>query len=209
MDTDSFLLEVREVVAETADASSDRVRRSRPSAPRRSTYKPGQFLTVGVPSRPDRARGPLLLPLHAARRAAHGHGEAHGRRLRVQLAQRQPQARRHRARAPAVRDLHAEGLDADLLLFAGGSGITPIMSIVRTALAAARDPASCCSTRTATRRRSSSPRPSPSSPPRTPTGCRWSTGSSRSRGCRARTSCASSLRRTRRGRRSAAARRRS
>ena len=43
-------------------------------------------------------------------------------------------------------------LDADLLLFAGGSGITPVMSIVKSALAPA--PAgSCSSTPTATRRR--------------------------------------------------------
>ncbi len=37
-------------------------------------------------------------------------------------------------RCSRQRDLHPEGLDGDMLLFAGGAGITPVISIARTAL---------------------------------------------------------------------------
>ena len=88
--------------------------------------------------RPDRHRGALLLAVQqpARRRSAHGHRQADRRRLRLELDLRQPQRRRHdagRCRPSGI--FTPASLDADLLLFAGGSGVTPIMSITRTALA--------------------------------------------------------------------------
>lgn len=134
MDTDSFLLEVREVVAETADASS--IVFDVPAGLRDEfTFRPGQFLTLGVPS--DRtglaARcysictvpgEPLTITV---KRTVDGYASNW---LNDNLGP-----------GDTVRVLAPSGIftpkdwSADLLLFAGGSGITPIMSIVRTALA--------------------------------------------------------------------------
>jgi 3-ketosteroid 9alpha-monooxygenase subunit B len=136
MDTESFELTVLDVVEETADARSISFAVP-PGAEERFAHRPGQFLTVAVPS--DRtgvtARcyslssspaddGP---PTITVKRTAGGYASnwivdrvRPGDRLRVQ---------------PPSGIFTPADLDADLLLFAGGSGITPIMSIVRTALA--------------------------------------------------------------------------
>lgn len=136
MDIESFLLKVVGIVDETADARS--VSFEVPAeAPEKFAYKPGQFLTVAVPS--DRtglaARcyslsssphegGPLTVTV---KRTADGYASnwicdnlAVGDTMRV---------------LPPSGIFTPASLDADLLLFAGGSGITPIMSITRTALA--------------------------------------------------------------------------
>lgn len=134
MDTDSFLLEVRDVVAETADASS--IVFDVPADPAEMfAFRPGQFLTLGVPS--DRtglvARcysictspgEPLTVTV---KRTDDGYASnwlndnlSPGDRVRV---------------LPPAGIFSPKDWSADLLLFAGGSGITPIMSIVRTAMA--------------------------------------------------------------------------
>ena len=136
MDIESFLLTVVDVVEETADARS--VSFEVPAdAPEKFVYKPGQFLTVAVPS--DRtgiaARcyslsssphdgGPLTVTV---KRTAEGYASNWicenlkvGDTMRV---------------LPPSGIFTPASLDADLLLFAGGSGVTPIMSITRTALA--------------------------------------------------------------------------
>ena len=134
--SDSFELTVLDVVEETGDARSVVLD---PGEHREHfQYKPGQFLTVAVPSdrtglvarsyslssTPVDEDGPLTITV---KRTPDGYAsewickELHaGDSLRV---------------LPPAGIFTPKDLDADLLLFAGGSGITPIMSIIRTALA--------------------------------------------------------------------------
>lgn len=136
MDIESFVLDVVDVVEETADAKSISFAVP-PGEEERFAYKPGQFLTVAVPSTQTgiAARcyslsssphdgGPLTVTV---KRTADGYASnwicdnlAVGDTLRV---------------LPPSGIFTPASLDADLLLFGGGSGITPIMSITRTALA--------------------------------------------------------------------------
>jgi len=132
---DSYELEVVDVVAETADARSIVLDPGEHRA--EFAHTPGQFLTVAVPS--DRTglvarsyslssmpadEGPITITV---KRTAEGYASCWicdnlkpGDRLRV---------------LPPAGIFTPKNLDADLLLFAGGSGITPVMSITRTALA--------------------------------------------------------------------------
>ncbi|KQV74507.1 3-ketosteroid-9-alpha-hydroxylase [Aeromicrobium sp. Root344] len=135
MTDDSFELEVLDVIEETGEARSVVLD---PGEHREHfAYTPGQFLTVAVPS--DRtglvARsyslsstpaedGPLTITV---KRTPDGYASGWicselrpGDRLRV---------------LPPSGIFTPKNLDADLLLFAGGSGITPVMSIIRTCLA--------------------------------------------------------------------------
>lgn len=136
MDIESYVLDIVDVTAETDDATS--VSFAVPAeAAEAFSYKPGQFLTVAVPSEQTglAARcyslsssphdgGPLTVTV---KRTASGYASnwicdnlKAGDTLRV---------------LPPSGIFTPASLDADLLLFAGGSGVTPIMSIVRTALA--------------------------------------------------------------------------
>ena len=136
MDTDSFELKVIDVVEETADAHSITVEVPE-GAEDHFSYRPGQFLTVAVPSERTgvAARcyslssspvgdGPLTITV---KRTADGYASNWlcdhvrvGDTLRV---------------LPPSGIFTPASLDADLLLFAAGSGVTPVMSIIRTALA--------------------------------------------------------------------------
>ena len=135
----SFELEVLDVVEETADARSVTFAPP-PGAEDAFAYRPGQFLTVAVPSdrtgivarcyslssspEPhDGVGSPLTITV---KRTADGYASnwiadnlRPGDRMRV---------------LPPSGIFTPKSLDADLLLFAGGSGITPVMSITRTAL---------------------------------------------------------------------------
>lgn len=132
--SESFELTVLDMVTETADAKSVVLDVGEHADD--FSYKPGQFLTVAVPS--DRtgivARcyslssspndGPLTITVKRthdgyASRWICDHLHA-GDTLQV---------------LPPSGIFTPKDLDADFLLFAGGSGITPIMSIIRTALA--------------------------------------------------------------------------
>jgi 3-ketosteroid 9alpha-monooxygenase subunit B len=135
VDIESFVLNVVDVVDETADARS--ISFEVPvDSPEKFVYKPGQFLTVAVPSETTgiAARcyslsssphdgGPLTVTV---KRTVDGYASnwicdnlAVGDTLRA---------------LPPSGIFTPSSLDADLLLFAGGSGVTPIMSIIRTAL---------------------------------------------------------------------------
>lgn len=135
MDTQSFELKVVDVVEETADAHS--ITFEVPSADAEHFgYRPGQFLTVAVPSDQTgvAARcyslssspvggGPLTITV---KRTADGYASnwicdhvREGDTLRV---------------LPPSGIFTPASLSADLLLFAGGSGVTPVISIARTAL---------------------------------------------------------------------------
>lgn len=134
--SDSFELEVLDVVEETADARS--VVLDPGEYREHFSYRPGQFLTVAVPSdrtgmvarcyslssTPVDDDGPLTITV---KRTEDGYASVWicdelrpGDQLRV---------------LPPSGIFTPKNLDADLLLFAGGSGITPIMSIIRTSLA--------------------------------------------------------------------------
>ncbi|TQL68516.1 3-ketosteroid 9alpha-monooxygenase subunit B [Nocardioides albertanoniae] len=133
MATDSFLLSVADVVEETAEAHS--IVFEVPADARESFQpKPGQFLTVAVPSDRDglaarcyslsSAPGDQLTV--TVKRTADGYASnwicdnlRPGDTLRV---------------LPPSGIFTPADIDADLLLFAGGSGVTPIISIARTAL---------------------------------------------------------------------------
>lgn len=135
MSTESFLLTVLDVVEETPDAHTI-VLEVPPGLTDRFGFTPGQFLTVAVPS--DRtgiaARCYSLSSApHTGRhqitvkRTAGGYASnwicdnlRAGDTLRV---------------LPPSGIFTPRDLDRDLLLFAGGSGITPVISIARTALA--------------------------------------------------------------------------
>ncbi len=135
MAEDSFEMKVVDVVEETPDAHS--ISFEVPAgAEEQFAYRPGQFLTLAVPS--DRtgvaARcyslssspvggGPLTITV---KRTADGYASnwicdhlREGDSMRV---------------LPPSGIFTPASLSADLLLFAGGSGITPVISITRTAL---------------------------------------------------------------------------
>src|SRR6478609_1408418 len=135
MSDESFELKVVDVVEETADAHS--ISFEVPAgAEEQFAYKPGQFLTLAVPSDQTgvAARcyslssspvggGPLTITV---KRTAEGYASnwvcdnvREGDSVRV---------------LPPSGIFTPASLSADLLLFAGGSGITPIISITRTAL---------------------------------------------------------------------------
>lgn len=134
MATESYVLTVAEVVEETDDARS--VVLEVPAELRETfAYAPGQFLTVAVPSEQTGLAArcySLSSAPHTGRhqitvkRTAEGYASnwivdnlRAGDTLRV---------------LPPSGIFSPKSLDDDLLLFAGGSGITPVMSIVRSAL---------------------------------------------------------------------------
>ncbi|MFE6508442.1 2Fe-2S iron-sulfur cluster-binding protein [Nocardioides sp. NPDC057767] len=135
MDAESFVLDVVDIVEETEHAKS--ISFAVPEgAEERFAYRPGQFLTVAVPSDTTgiAARcyslsssphdgGPLTITV---KRTVDGYASNWicdnleiGDTLRV---------------LPPSGVFTPASLDRDLLLFAGGSGVTPIMSITRAAL---------------------------------------------------------------------------
>jgi 3-ketosteroid 9alpha-monooxygenase subunit B len=135
MSDESFELKVVDVVEETADAHS--ISFEVPAgAQEQFAYRPGQFLTLAVPSTQTgvAARcyslssspvggGPLTITV---KRTAEGYASnwvcdnlREGDSMRV---------------LPPSGIFTPASLSADLLLFAGGSGITPVISITRTAL---------------------------------------------------------------------------
>ncbi len=137
MEITSYELEIVDVVEETADARSITFRIPADAAAE-FDYRPGQFLTVAVPSdqsglaarcyslcsSPGADEQTLTI---AVKRTAEGYASNWiCENLRV---------------GDTLRALPPSGIftptsfDADLLLFAGGSGITPMLSITRSALA--------------------------------------------------------------------------
>ena len=100
-------------------------------------YKPGQFLTLQLPG-PDGPVGrcySLCSSPHADDAMRIAVKRVNGRH-RLELDQRQrckPGMRCRACRPPACS--RRRTLDEDLLLFAGGSGITPVLSILKSALA--------------------------------------------------------------------------
>jgi 3-ketosteroid 9alpha-monooxygenase subunit B len=134
MATESFVLTVLDVVEETSDAHSI-VLDVPDELADQFAYTPGQFLTVAVPSDQTGLAArcySLSSAPHSGRhqitvkRTADGYASnwicdnlRAGDTLRV---------------LPPSGIFTPRDLDADLLLFAGGSGITPVISITRTAL---------------------------------------------------------------------------
>jgi 3-ketosteroid 9alpha-monooxygenase subunit B len=129
-------LRVIEVIAETADAHS-LVLQPTPESADRFVYRPGQFLTLKLPGTDGRAAArcySLASSPHTGepmkitvKRVAGGYGSnwvcdhlVVGDELEA---------------LPPAGTFTPDSLDADLLLVAGGSGITPVLSIAKSALA--------------------------------------------------------------------------
>ena len=134
MATESFVLTVAEVIEETADARS--VVFEVPSELQETfAYTPGQFLTVAVPS--DQTG--LAARCYSLSSAPHSGRHQITVKRTVDGYASNWIADNLKA-GDTLRVLPPSGIftpkdvDADFLLFAGGSGITPVMSIARTAL---------------------------------------------------------------------------
>ncbi|MFE5716781.1 2Fe-2S iron-sulfur cluster-binding protein [Streptomyces sp. NPDC056501] len=129
-------LRVVRVIAETADAHT-LVLQAPPESAARFTYRPGQFLTLKLPGadgKPAARCYSLASSPHTGeplkitvKRVAGGHGShwvcdhvTAGDELEV---------------LPPAGTFTPDSLDRDLLLAAGGSGITPVLSIAKSALA--------------------------------------------------------------------------
>jgi len=132
----SYELEVVGVVEETADAHS--VSFAVPEgAEAEFDYKPGQFLTLAVPS--DQTG--VAARCYSLSSSPHDGGPLTVTVKRTVDGYASNWICDHLREGSTIRVLPPSGiftpasLDADLLLFAGGSGITPILSITRTALA--------------------------------------------------------------------------
>ncbi|NUS43758.1 MAG: ferredoxin--NADP reductase [Mycobacteriaceae bacterium] len=133
---DIHRLRVHRVIAETDDARS--IEFEVPAEnPERFTYKPGQFLTLRVPS--DRTGS--VARCYSLSSAPHEGGPL---KVTVKRTADGYASNWLCDNAEAGMDVDVlvpagiftpKNADADLLLFAGGSGITPVMSILKSALA--------------------------------------------------------------------------
>lgn len=136
MDTDSFVLSVVDVVEETADAHSISFEVP-PGHEADFVYRPGQFLTLAVPS--DQTG--VAARCYSLSSSPHDGGPLTVTVKRTVDGYASNWLCDHLREGDTMRVLPPSGiftpasLDADLLLFAGGSGVTPILSITRTALA--------------------------------------------------------------------------
>lgn len=133
-----YSLHVRDVIEETADAKSIVFEIPREHADT-FRYKPGQFLTLRIPHDGRHllrcyslASSPLVNepPRVTVKRVAHGC-------VSNWICDRVKAGDTLEVKPPAGHFV-PHSLDDDFLLFAGGSGITPIFSIIRSALLAGR-----------------------------------------------------------------------
>lgn len=136
MDTESFELKVVDVVEETGDARS--ISFEVPEGEdEHFAYKPGQFLTLAVPS--DQTG--VAARCYSLSSSPHDGGPLTVTVKRTAEGYASNWICEHLRVGDTMRVLPPSGiftpasLDADLLLCAGGSGVTPIMSITRTCLA--------------------------------------------------------------------------
>jgi len=135
--TQSFELEVVDVVEETADAHSITFRVPE-GAEADFTYKPGQFLTVAVPS--DQTG--IAARCYSLSSSPHDDGPLTVTVKRTTDGYASNWICDHLRPGSTIRSLPPSGiftpasLDADLLLLAGGSGVTPVMSILKSVLVA-------------------------------------------------------------------------
>jgi 3-ketosteroid 9alpha-monooxygenase subunit B len=136
VDIESFVLDVVGVVEETADAKS--ISFAVPAdAVEKFAYKPGQFLTLAVPS--DRTG--IAARCYSLSSSPHDGGPLTVTVKRTPEGYASNWVCDNLKVGDTMRVLPPSGiftpasLDADLLLFGGGSGVTPVMSILRTAIA--------------------------------------------------------------------------
>lgn len=132
-------LRVAEVVRETADAVSV-VLAVPPELTRRYAYRPGQFLTLRIPG----LDGASLARCYSLSSSPHQGGDLRVTVKRVTGGRGsgwlvdQLRADTELDVLPPAGMFTPKSLDEDLLLVAGGSGITPVMSILRATLATGR-----------------------------------------------------------------------
>jgi 3-ketosteroid 9alpha-monooxygenase subunit B len=132
-----YRVPVAEVIAETGDTCS-LVLAVPPELAEMFGYRPGQFLTVRVPD----GRGGSVARCYSLSSSPHT-GDAPTITVKRMAGGLASNWIAGNVRPGAVLDLlppagtfSPRSLDGDLLLFAAGSGITPVMSIVKSALAA-------------------------------------------------------------------------
>ena len=131
-------LQVREVVEETADARS--ILFDVPEAlQEKFRYRPGQFLTLRVPC------GEKTLPRCYSLSSTPSMAEPHRVTVKRVADGRASNWLCDQLKAGDTLDVAVPGgiftpknLDEDFLMFAGGSGITPVLSIIRTVLASGK-----------------------------------------------------------------------
>ena len=127
---------VAEMVDETAEAMS--IRFDVPEELRETfKFKPGQHLDAEGRDRRRGSAAQLFALRRAAGRAGEGHGQADRRRRLLQLGERQSEARRPIEVMPPHGSFTWDfepGAANHYVGFAGGSGITPVMSLLKTAL---------------------------------------------------------------------------
>ncbi|MDF1601974.1 ferredoxin--NADP reductase [Nocardioides sp. YIM 152315] len=135
MSEESFELKVVEVAEETGDAHS--ISFEVPAgAEERFAYKPGQFLTLAVPSE----RTGVAARCYSLSSSPVGDGPLTITVKRTADGYASNWVCDHLREGDSIRVLPPSGiftpasLSADLLLLAAGSGITPVISIIRTAL---------------------------------------------------------------------------
>ncbi|MDV6286921.1 ferredoxin--NADP reductase [Rhodococcus jostii] len=131
--TESVQLRVVDVIEETSDAKSFVL-----EAPSSLSYRPGQFLTIEVPSNSGAKSAARCYSLSSAphesdllkitvKRVRDGYG-SNWMCDNVEVG--------HTLKAlPPSGQFTSRQVSSDLLLFAGGSGITPVLSIAKSALA--------------------------------------------------------------------------
>jgi 3-ketosteroid 9alpha-monooxygenase subunit B len=136
VDIESFVLDVVDVVEETPDAKS--ISFALPAgAEEKFAYKPGQFLTLAVPS--DRTG--IAARCYSLSSSPHDGGPLTVTVKRTEEGYASNWICDNLKVGDTMRVLPPSGiftpasLDEDLLLFGGGSGVTPVMSILRTAIA--------------------------------------------------------------------------
>ncbi len=134
MESEFHALRVREVIAETADAKS-LVFEIPPELVEQFRYRPGQFLTVRIPVGGRHllrcyslASSPLIdeAPRVTVKRVKDG-------RISNWICDKLESGDAVEIKPPAGH-FTPRSLDGDFLLFAGGSGITPVFSIIKSAL---------------------------------------------------------------------------
>ena len=108
----------------------------RPAWTQRFEYRAGQFLTlrVEVDGEEHRRCYSMSSSPHAGEEPA-DHRETGPGRRGVELAERQRQPRRRDPRGATGGPVRTRESDREVVAFAGGSGVTPVFSLIRSALA--------------------------------------------------------------------------
>ena len=131
-----YTFRVAEIVPETDEANS--IRFEVPDELRESFASGRGSICRCAPTSAAKRCGAIIRYASRPMRATQGHGQADRRRRFFELGRRQSQGRRHDRRDGAARlaspSISIAAKKRRYVGFAGGSGITPVMSLIKTAL---------------------------------------------------------------------------